>query len=355
VSRPRLVAVLVPNGLGHARRTVGVIARYLERGGDATVTVVGEAWQEAAARRWPAGQVLTAHGAAWRPGIVAPGVHWSTDTSVYGDGRLLGWEDRLADVPELAAADVVLSDNLVGVLTSRPDALLLGSFLWSDVLADQEPHPTPAVAAFVRHERELLATHRPEMLCVRGLATPGVLERTRAVPVGWMCQGSPARPQDEAADEVAVLGGWTGAADDLLVDAAVALRAAGRSVTAAEAVAARAGVPVFDPTSDQWRRTAAVVCRPGAGTLTDCVDWRVPVVCLDEGANSELRHNGRQVEELGLGVDTGCTADPDVVVEAVGQVLDPARRADIRLRMEAADRRGLDEAARWLAVHCAGG
>ena len=38
--------------------------------------------------------------------------------------------------------DLVLSDNLVGVLSRRPDALLLGSFLWSDVLGAAGT-PTP--------------------------------------------------------------------------------------------------------------------------------------------------------------------------------------------------------------------
>jgi hypothetical protein len=354
---PELVAVLVPNGLGHARRTVGVIARYLERGGEAAVTIVGESWQESASLRWPAGRLLADHGAVWVPGIVAPGVHWSTDPGVYDDGRLLAWEERLDDVPSLATAEIVLTDNLVGVLTRRPDALLLGSFLWSDVLGAVDPTPTPAVRAFVAHEQELLARHRPEMLCVEGLATPGVLDRTQAVPVGWMCQGRAAFGHHDptaapAGHEVAVLGGWTGAADDLLVDVAVALGDDGHVVTAAESIATRAGVTAFDPTSDRWEHTAAVVCRPGAGTITDCIDWRVPVVCVDEGSNSELRHNGGRVEALGLGVDAGCGADTDAVVRCVRQVLEPERHAEIRGRMAAADVHGLDQAADWLAVHC---
>lgn len=356
---PTVLAVLVPNGLGHARRTVGVLGRYLARGGSARVVIAGEAWQEQAARRWPEGRLLAERGARWHHGVVAPGVSWGTDPSMWADGRLLRWEERLADLERTTRPDVVLSDNLVGVLSVRSDALLLGSFLWSDVLAGVAPllggcraGADDPVGRFIAHERRLLAEHRPEMLCVEGLAMPGVLTRTRAVPVGWLCPGArPSAPADER-EGIVVLGGGTGAADDLLVAAATAIAGAGFTVRAAGSLAERAGVGAFDPWVHGWDDAAAVVCRAGAGTVTDAIDWSTPIVCVDEGTNVELRHNASRVESLGFGVDAGAAAPPETVVAAVRTVLEPARAAAIRERMAQADKEGLDQAAEWLALHC---
>src|SRR5829696_3227016 len=153
---------------------IGVLGSFLDRGGEADITIVGEAWQREAASRWAAGALVERHRASWRHGIVQPGVGWSVAADRYRDGSLLEWEARLDQVPELARADVVVSDNLAGVLTRRPDALLAASFLWSDVLDAAAPS-SPDVGAFVAHERALLQAHRPEMLCVRDLVMPGVL------------------------------------------------------------------------------------------------------------------------------------------------------------------------------------
>lgn len=94
---------------------------------------------------------LLAAGARVRSGVMAPGVGWSADASVYEDGRLRGWLRRLARVEEIAAADLVLSDNLPGVLELRADAVLSGSFLWSDVLGEAYgDHPAVAEMSTLR-------------------------------------------------------------------------------------------------------------------------------------------------------------------------------------------------------------
>ena len=35
-----------------------------------------------------------------------PGVSWSNDPSIYGDGRLFSWENRLEKLPELEAVQL---------------------------------------------------------------------------------------------------------------------------------------------------------------------------------------------------------------------------------------------------------
>jgi len=333
-----IIGVVAPNGLGHFRRTVNVFARLAERLPAAQIDLVCEAWQaERAADSTPALRKLRARGRLI-PGVMAPGVEWAARAS-FTEARLLGWIDRLRKVPEMKRADLVVSDNLAGVLEVRPDAVLMGSFLWSDVLADA---PAPAARAFVAHERALLAA-RPPMVCVSDLAMPGVKQRTAAVPVGWMCEEvtAPALVEARATPpRIAVLGGATGAADGVLEGVAAALRARGGW----DVVGGRD----FGFAPADYAACAAVVCRPGVGTLTECVAAGRPMLLAYEGGNPELMHNARACAALGIAVDLG--PDPDgAAAPALLAALLGGR--DAMARLSALRKDGLQRAAEWLAQH----
>jgi hypothetical protein len=347
VSQPpsSVVAVIAGNGLGHYRRTAAFLALLLDRGLAGPVTVVGETWQCERTRGWWATERLVEAGATWHTGVVSPGVEWSTAAARYDDGRLLAWEERLTAVPELADASLVIADNLPQVLAHRPDAVVAGSFLWSDVL--EAAHPTSAaVRAFVERERELLDTARPPMVCVEDLVMPGVRRRTKAVAVGWMCDRDvvDTGPSPRA---VAVLGGRTGAADDLLRPVAEELVAQGVEVFAPAELDA-AGTKPFDHDAD-WAHVAVVVGRPGAGTLTDCVARAIPIVAVHEPGNSELEHNATRVEALGIGRAAPAEADPTVVAQSALELLDTRTGHDARDQLRRLTTTGLDEATDWLA------
>src|SRR5215831_15691858 len=120
-----IVAVICSNGLGHYRRTVGLLSRLQERLPEARIDVICESWQRDRTSNWERGSHFWERGARLIDAVTAPGVHWSTEASTYRDGRLMAWERRLSDVRALREADLVLSDNLAGVLTVRPDACLM--------------------------------------------------------------------------------------------------------------------------------------------------------------------------------------------------------------------------------------
>ena len=295
----------------------------------------------------------------YHTGILEPGVHWRLDPEGYQDGRLLAWEERLHSVPALHEADLVISDNLTGVLTIRADAVLMGSFLWSDKLMHAYPDD-PNVQAFARHERHLLALHRPPMLCVGDVAMPGILRRTEFVLLPWMCQPQPGRYEDatERQHRIALLGGATGVLDAMLLRVAEHL-AAHREWTlllpeelldrAPEAVRVRAEPFTFD--EGAYASCDAVVCRPGIGTVTDCIRNGVPMVVLYEAENIEMRHVARRLADQ----DVACNAGPDpsgsAIVQAIESVLTGTSAARIRARLAHLERGGVDQAADWLIAY----
>lgn len=358
-----IAAVICQNGLGHFRRTVGVLSRLVRFLPEARVTVFCEQWQLTRMASWARARDLFAAGAVAVTGVLGRAVHLAHQSIEYRDGRLQDWEARLAQHPVLRDASLVLSDNLVGTLSVRSDTVLLGSFLWSDVLPVYHPDE-PAVAAFVTHERALLARHRPPMICVADLVMPAVQRSTRAVEVGWMCESEtprqPMRKMQSTGRSVAFLAGASGRGERVLVEAAERLLAEGQPVSLPEdllatlpaAVAARC--KRFEHTERAFRALSLAVCRPGVGTLTDCLAHRVPVLAVPDARNPEMLHNAACIESLGFGRALPPGRDASHLVDEVRAMLSPATRQACTSAMTNAKADGLDATARLLsnwAVH----
>lgn len=350
-----IVAIVCGNGLGHFRRTVGVLARCLQRSAELSVGLVAARWQRERLHDWAPLQALSRSSRVELLDALLPAhVGWSADPTDFEDDRLAPWPATGALAEVVQSAALVVSDNLVEVLALRADAVLLGSFLWADVLgAVHGGHPK--VAAFVERERELLARCRPPMLCVGDVAMDGVLQRAQAVALPWMCDepdAAEAHPLPPAGltPRVAVLGGATGAASDVLRELAIVLAQSGRYelTMPVSPLQASLGARPFGFTARDYGALSAALCRPGLGTVQDCVGAGVPIVAAYEPMNVELAHTGRRLQALGFGRDLGASVERNALLDALAQVHEPAIAASIRRRLRSAARDGLDQAAAWL-------
>ena len=328
-----LLAVVCANGLGHFRRVIGVFDRLLAQR-SVSLTIACEKWQIERTATWPALQRVQQR-ARFVYGVTQPGVQWRARAHEYGE-ELFTWENRLLE--HTAQADIVVCDNLPGALAVRPDTVLMGSFLWADVL--EHAHGSSAeVRQLVARDRALIAEHRPPMLCVGDIAMPAVLSSTAAVPLPWMCEktGLPARALSADRPRVGVFGGATGSASEVLEAAAKQLE--GRYIVE-RGGEAEARYETYD----------LVVCRPGIGTVTGCIADRVPMVLAYEPANLELAHNAARLASLGVALDCGTNAGAETIAEAVERALDPVRHRAASETMAQLGDGGLDAAARWLAA-----
>ena len=84
--------------------------------------------------------------------------------------------------------DMVISDNLPGVLELRKDAILMGSFLWSELLM-KRANLYPRILKFVEHEIGLLEKFKPAMICQKEMAMPLVKSLTNTNYTNWMVEG----------------------------------------------------------------------------------------------------------------------------------------------------------------------
>lgn len=334
--RYSLGVVVSANGFGHIRRQLLIVKRLLKKRPELRVAF---GVTEAQYKRFFSEFSDFEDRVTVLPGLTDDSPKWRHGASEYNDQNLSGWLRDFKSCEPLMGADFVISDNLVEALSVRVDAWLSGSFLWSDVLETYSPI-NASCARFVERERHLLAESRPTMLANRYLATDGVRSRTQLVELGWMIEDSgvsPAHPREL----VLIHGGGTRTLDATVKRIADQLRASGLGVM----TDLEGDIDRFDYSDEMWARIGLVICRPGVGTVTECVKWRIPMLLLPDQSNTEARHVLKVLVADGYAstLDEAYHLSHDEVLVKVRKSMAVEVNAFSKL-----DREGLDQATSWI-------
>jgi hypothetical protein len=292
----RISFVACGNGYGHMKRTLQVVEKILKYPGDHSVQIVGATFHQQIFDEW-ASRVDAAGGyVSFVNGLTETnlGVKLPPTYTVDDYHKSLKY---IHTQVQTFKPEVVVSDNLVGVLKYYPDAILMGSFVWGDVL---EGGVMNEIATM---EDELLRKTSPEMIGVKDLAMPGVLKKTRFVAMPWFCDPDDvSRTSRSSGKSILVTGGGTDVlgkwlaeiANDLASDPELQVYVDSRLDGTV------AGAERFSFQPEDFRNLDWIVCRPGAGILTDSVRFRVPV-CAVADDNKEMVHNADCIARLGIG------------------------------------------------------
>jgi hypothetical protein len=177
--------------------------------------------------------------------------------------------------------------------------VLSGHFLWHDALADID-------ADYRSRARELMQRHRPLIIATALFAAPALAGQGRVVPVG-LFRAAPRATAAERSDLLVSAG--TGVPGFAALDALVGrLLAGGRPPFERVYIEPRL-MPAAPPawlapapyTPEMYAGTLAAICRPGIGTLTDCLLSGVRVFAIGESGNEEMRTNVERLRAAGLG------------------------------------------------------
>lgn len=327
--------VVSANGYGHIRRQLQITRCLLKRNSSISLAF---GITEAQHKRFfsdfsELGRRVTVH-----PGVTENSPRWKHRPHDYTDENLSGWVKVFAS-SRLMETDHVLSDNLVEVLAVRPDSWLSGSFLWSDVL-ETHSRDSSACKNFVARENGLLQSVRPYMLANKYLATPEVRRKTRIVELGWVIEEPNVNTLAQR-NIVLIHGGGTRTLDSLVSALANTLRKNGlRVMTDLEN-----DLDCFDYSEETWAHVGLVICRPGIGTVTECVKWRIPMLLIPDATNSEAMHVIHTLEKSAVAsvLYEGDKVPPELLVLRVHELLESTTEV-----YDVFDRNGIEQATHWI-------
>jgi hypothetical protein len=315
MTAPKIAVIACDNGFGHVRRCAAIAAALRDRGATCDL-------------------FAPAHLASRLDGPIIEFRTHSTPTGWRaGADDTVDWQDRL---PDLEPYDFVLADSLPEILERRSDAILIGHFLWTQVLPD-------ANSAHVARIEKLLERYRPQMLGTGFLASDSLKAKTSYIDVGFF--GAAEFDFLPAVRNDLLISSGRGAEDD----AGAPLRKIVEVLAAGARPPAPFNVihvePSLLPTNPprwmvpasyapaMYRGLAAAILRPGAGTITECVCRAVWMIWPEASDNEEIARNASELAAKGL---AEIAPTPQVALDlAQAFADDPKRASDLLARCRA--------------------
>lgn len=351
-----ILVVTASNGADHCQRALGIFARLMLRVHDLKVHLVcSRKAMEQATRAIKVPPFLLDR-LITHFDIVDDGVDWSNDPEVYADGRLINWESRVADLLQVHDFQYVFSDNLCGVLRMRPDTILIGNFLWSDVLEQAFPSD-PFVIDFVKKEREALKRCRPKLLCSSEVAMPSLLHRTQGIRCGFMVDPFVDQPMKTLQDDsynLAVFSSLDIADPEVTADIVGSMhkRSSWNFWVEPECYE-------FLPTKDErlhclsgehqdFAKLDAVIAPPSFSILNECLTQNLPLIMYYSPMQTEKSHFAARIRQLKLGYDLGSALGAVSGMDAVKSMLTDRARSEWKVSRQKINCNGYEEAVTWI-------
>ena len=173
--------------------------------------------------------------------------------------------------------DIVVSDNLPGLLEYRSDTILLGSFLWKDVfntlLGDNE---------LSTYDSKLIARYKPIILTNKYVETQSVKVYNNKIQFGFGCK-----------DRRSVFS---------KIKYNLVNKSSLKYLDSYSKFISKLSNDLNFTDNFSHNDSTIMFARPGVGTITHCVENYIPLVALyDEKDSQEIIELAQTVEDLSLG------------------------------------------------------
>ena len=185
--------------------------------------------------------------------------------------------------------DKVITDNLVEILKYRPDALLSGSFLWSDIWREKYGNND-----FSDEQDKIFHDVKPRVVCNGDVVFGQLKKYINKVDIGWGCK-------DNSTEDFNL---------NRIVCITPSLNYTEKYTEKFLEIRSEFQNDVDFSFNINHTDNSMFVIRPGLGMITTCVSHRIPIVALwDEDDSIEIQHLAHKVEELGIGISLGVKDD----------------------------------------------
>ncbi len=229
------------------------------------------------------------------------------ENSTLNYSEFLKWANGFRDSKIILNSDLVVSDNYAVPLLANKHTLLMGSFLWSDIIQN-EVEDIRKIKAF---QEKIITQNKTEMIALNGMYMDSLQKKANIFSVPWFTQRR-VEKKKRSYNKILVTSGGTEQLDDVFLNLIERLS----SINTSKGIFLDSklykkfkiigsnkflNVKLFDFTDECFKSLDVIICRPGIGILTDCVSYLIPSVVIYNNKNLEIAHNANKVEVIGVG------------------------------------------------------
>lgn len=220
----------------------------------------------------------------------------------------LAWSEGFKTDQIIAESDLIISDNYVAPLDAARDTLLMGSFLWMDII-EQYNSETKQIVTF---QKELLKRKKPQIIALETMQMDSLSTQAEVFGVPWFSERK-AIENSSGQNKILVTSGGTEHLDKVFLDFIERLANKHENkIIFLDAKLYRKldntiktvnkNIKAFEFTEMSFKALDVIICRPGIGILTDCISFLIPPIVIYGSDNKEILHNAKKIIAKNLGV-----------------------------------------------------
>lgn len=295
------------NGLGHFKRTIEIWEELIDNLA-VNVTIVCEKWQH---DKWSNNLGLINLNSHTRIRFhyldLTKTLQWHESNCLTFEQYQSTWT-KIKQLECFQNADLVISDNLIGVISSNKKVILIGSFLWHDVL--RQSRVGNVDERIFQHEDSLLENSTAKFVSIKDITMPALQSCKENIRLAWFCKDVYDRPV-QAREHYKILfsAGLSGADTEALTALISEFANISKySIYLSPALAEKTNLEkgsftIFDFKEASFRSVDLMIARPGVGAITETIKYQIPMLAVDNGNNSEMMYNAMRLQQLGYGWD----------------------------------------------------
>lgn len=197
----------------------------------------------------------------------------------------------------LKTSNIIISDNTLINFKVFPQAqgYILGSFLWSDLDLPQE---------IIKEEQKIISLNQIELIGINNFISTRN-ESISKLETGWFIDKKKYTCTDSK-NIILFSGGLGEIPKDAIFNYFGDVR---RLFPKYEIHASHKYQKVLSDTKSfsfktgDWEKVYFCIGRPGIGTISDCINYNIPLIAIGEISNQEIRFNAQKIEELNIGMN----------------------------------------------------
>lgn len=213
--------------------------------------------------------------------------------------------------------DLILSDNMLSPLNLSNNVILIGSFLWHDILEEDENNK-----AFLDFEKKIIEGRKPKMLHIKNMGMQAIIDKTEATPIPWVTTNFFDKGLGKTKNKnILITAGRSGVDRELFLEITKKLLSESQFNVFVNAQMKEElndeRLITFDFSDSSFANLSLIICRPGIGIITDAIRFNIPLLTHSRFLNKELIFNARKIKELGLGgqVDFSDFSQTNILIE----------------------------------------